>query len=75
MVTAYTASEESQRRRGEVSTQTVDGLSPWIKRARQDGEPEVVLGLQELTCDRSPPDSTGFRAFIQAWTALGRTDN
>ncbi len=58
MVTAYTASEESQRRRGEVSTQTVDGLSPWIKWARQDGEPEVVLDLQELTFlefDRSPP--------------------
>ena len=54
--------------RGELDMQTVDRLSPWLTWAEQDGEPEIVLDLEDLTF----LDSTGLRAFIQAWDRAGK---
>lgn len=53
--------------RGELDMQTVDRLSPWLKWAEQDGDPSIVLDLQNLTF----VDSTGLRAFIEAWDRAG----
>ena len=49
--------------RGELDMQTVDRLSPWLEWAEQDGASAIVLDLRDLTF----VDSTGLRAFIQAW--------
>jgi len=48
--------------------QTVDRLSPWLKWAEQDGKPEIVLDLEDMTFF----DPTGLRAFIQAWDRAGK---
>jgi anti-anti-sigma factor len=49
--------------RGELDMQTVNVLSPWLEWAERVGASAIVLDLRDLTF----VDSTGLRAFINAW--------